>query len=351
MSQKPVNNFLGVLKKYREWLWPTIRKALSEVNNFPPYCRVASKYQKELNFHEEIVSDYPKRQGKYLRPTLLILTALGMGLAKEKTRKVAAAMQMSEDWILNHDDMEDDSPDRRGQRALHKIYGVPLALNAGDGLQVLMWKMLFDSPKKIWEEFAVMLSRTILGQTIELKWARENKFNLKKEDVLLILESKTGYYTIAGPMRLGAIMAGAQEKELEIIYKFGVNLGVAFQITDDILDLTSDFAGQKKVKGGDILENKKTVMLVYLLEKANKKDRKIIEKILKKKREEKSGSDVKTILELMDKYDSIEYSRKLARKYAQEAEVIFEKEMKFIKKEPYRSQIKSGIEFIVNRDH
>lgn len=346
-----MKDFKEVLKKYREWLWPTIKKSTDRVNDYPDYCTVSRKYQKELDFHRDIVGDYPQRQGKYLRPTLLLLTAQGMGVNKVKAKKVAAAMQMSEDWILNHDDIEDDSPDRRGKPALHKLVGTELAINAGDGLHVLMWEMLLDSPKEIQKEFLVMLRRTILGQTIELKWAKDNRSDLKEEDVMLILESKTGYYTIAGPMRLGAIMARASKKELAIIYKFGVILGKAFQIVDDVLDLTSDFAGLKKIKGGDILENKKTVMLMHLINKSNKKDQQIINKILKKKREEKTEKDIMIIINLMEKYNSIEYGRQLAAKFSREALKIFDNEMRFIKKEPYRSELRAGIEFIVNRDH
>ena len=214
-------DFKAVLKKYREWLWPTIWQSIDRVNNYPKFCQVPKKYQKELDFHKDIIGDYPKRQGKYLRPTLLVLTAQAMGASKNKAKRVAAAMQMSEDWILNHDDIEDDSPDRRGKPALHKIIGTELAINAGDGLHVLMWEMLLDSPKEIQREFLTMLKRTVLGQTIELKRARDNQ-EVKQDDVILILESKTGYYTIAGPMRLGAILAGASKKQLETIYKFGV---------------------------------------------------------------------------------------------------------------------------------
>ena len=343
-------DFKEVLKKYRDWLWPTIRESIDKVNDYPEFCQVPKKYQKELDFHKEMVSDYPQRQGKYLRPTLLLLTAQAMGASKNKARRVAAAMQMSEDWILNHDDIEDDSPDRRGKPALHKIVGTELAINAGDGLHVLMWEMLLDSPKEIQREFLTMLKRTVLGQTIELKWAKDNR-KVEQDDVMLILESKTGYYTIAGPMRLGAILAGANKNQLKTIYKFGVMLGKAFQIVDDVLDLTSDFAGLKKVKGRDIVEGKKTVMMVDLLRKSNQKDKQRIDRIMNKNRADKTEKDIGTIISLMEKYGSIDYGKKLAAKFAQEAIEIFETEMQFIKREPFRSEIRAGIDFIVNRDH
>lgn len=351
-------DFLNTLKNYQDLLWPIIEKKIKEVNDFPSFCRLDKKYQRELDFHLKIVGDYPQRKGKYLRPALLLLTAEGMGEEREKAMTTAAAMQISEDWILNHDDIEDDSESRRGKRALHKIYGNELAINAGDALHVIMWKILFDNfsimnkelAMKLIEEFYIMLSRTILGQGIELRWTKEGRYDLSEEDNLLILESKTGYYTIAGPMRLGAIIAGASEKQLKIIYRFGIMLGRSFQIIDDLLDLTSDFSGQKK-RGNDIYENKKTLMLLHLIKISSEIDKKLISKILNKKRNEKTEKDVEIIVELMKKYGSLDYGKKTADKYAEEAKNIFDKEMNFIKIEPYRSQIKSGIDFIINRDH
>lgn len=351
-------DFLNTLSNYRNLLWPIVEKKIEEVNNFPDYCHLDKKYQKELDFHLKIVSDYPQRKGKYLRPSLLLLTAEGMGVKKDKALITAAAMQISEDWILNHDDIEDDSESRRGRLALHRIYGNELAINAGDALHVIMWKILFDNfsildkkvAMKIIKEFYTMLSRTILGQGIELKWTKENRYDLSEKDNLLILESKTGYYTIAGPMRLGAIVAGASEKQLEAIYRFGVMLGRSFQIIDDLLDLTSDFSGQKK-RGNDIYENKRTLMLLHLIKKSSEVDKKLINEILEKKREEKREEDVEVIVGLMKKYGSLEYGKKMADKYASEAKNIFEKELGFINIEPYRNQLISGIDFIVNRDH
>ena len=351
-------DFLNTLKNYQNLLWPIIEKKIEEVNKFPDYCRLDKKYQKELDFHLKIVSDYPKRKGKYLRPSLLLLTAEGMGAKRERAMITAGAMQISEDWILNHDDIEDDSESRRGQKALHKIYGNELAINGGDALHVIMWKVLFDNfsvldkktAMKIVQEFYTMMSRTILGQGIELRWTRDNRYDLSEKDNLLILESKTGYYTIAGPMRLGAIIAGASEKQLEAIYRFGVLLGRSFQIIDDLLDLTSDFSGQKK-RGNDIYENKRTMMLLHLIQKSSEVDKKIINKILEKKREEKREEDVEIIVGLMKKYKSLDYGKKMADKYARQAKIIFTKELLFIKKEPYRSQLISGIDFIVNRNY
>lgn len=351
-------DFLNTLKSYQDLLWPIIEKKIGEMNSFPEYCRLNKKYQKELDFHLKIVSDYPRRKGKYLRPSLLLLTAEGMGAKREKAMITASAMQISEDWILNHDDIEDGSPDRRGMPALYKIYGTELAINAGDALHMIMWHVLMENFSvlekelaiKVANEFYVMMNRTVLGQEIEIKWSRENRYDLSDEDNFLILESKTGYYTIAGPMRLGGIIAGASDKQLDAMYRFGVLLGRSFQIIDDLLDLTSDFAGLKKIKGNDIYENKRTLMLLDLFRKAQSADKEKLIKILDKEKN-KTEDEVAYVIELMNKYGSLDYGKHMASKFAIEAKEIFNKELGFINKEPYRSQIESGIDFIVNRDH
>ena len=255
-------NPIEILTQNINILWPEIEKYLDLIKNYPEFCKIKPQYQPLLDLHFQMVSDYPQRKGKYLRPTLLMLTAQSLGFDLNKSLPTAAAMQISEDWILGHDDIEDQSLERRGQPAIQKVYGNELAINAGDALHVLMWQVLSKNfltldkniAQKIQDEFFLMLNRTILGQTIEIKWTQENRFDLSEEDVLLILESKTGYYTIAGPMRLGAILAGATEDQLNSIYKFGIMLGRSFQIVDDLLDLTSDFGGLKKQQGNDIYD-------------------------------------------------------------------------------------------------
>jgi geranylgeranyl diphosphate synthase, type II len=348
-----------VLNKYKNIVWPEIEKSLDLIKNLPSFCQIKPKYKPLLNSHFDMVSDYPKRKGKYLRPSLVLITAQSMGFDIKKSIFTAAAMQISEDWILNHDDIEDKSLNRRGKPTLHQIYGIEQAMNAGDALHVLMWKVLAKNfsvldkkvVQRIEEEFFNMLNRTIFGQTIEIKWTQENRFDLNEEDILLILESKTGYYTIAGPMRLGAILAGANDKQLESIYTFGVMLGRSFQIVDDLLDLTSNFAGQKKQKGNDIYEGKRTIMLIHLLKNISPSELVKLKQILSKSRDQKTQYEVVWVIEKMKQYKSLEYGKTLAKKFATEAQKIFEKELTFLKKEPFRSELSAISDFIINRTH
>ena len=352
-------DFTEVLNAKKKLIWQEIEKYLKKPLNLTGKLKIPQKYQKEVKFHWKIVSDYPQRKGKYLRPTLLLLTAQAMGFPEKKAIKTAAAMQTSEDWILAHDDFEDNSLERRGKAALHRLYGAELAVNGADALHIIMWKMLKDNekilgPKKtfaIIDEFYQMLSKTTLGQTVEIKWTQENKANLADEDVFFILEGKTVYYTIAGPMRLGAILAGATPKQLELIYEFARPLGCCFQIQDDLLDLTSDFAGLKKQMGNDIYEGKRTIMLAHLLRKIKGQEKKKLGEILKKGRDEKTKAEVGWVIKIMKKYGSLAYGQKLAKKLALKAKKIFNQKLDFLSRQPARDQIIAGIDFVLQRKY
>jgi geranylgeranyl diphosphate synthase type II len=352
-------DFVDLLKNYREIIWPLIEEKLKTIVDFDINCKPNEKYQYLVEHHKEIYSIYPERKGKYFRPSMVMLTGEAMGVPREMLLNTAAAQQVSEEWILIHDDIEDDSQERRGGATLHKIYSKELAINAGDALHILMWSMLQDNRKiigeektfAIMEEFNKMFDRTVLGQMIEIKWTQENKKNLSDEDILLILESKTGYYTVAGPMREGAIIAGANTEQLDKIYNFGKLTGYCFQIKDDLLDLTSDFCGQKKQCGNDIYEGKRTIMLGHLLRTIKDADKIKLDQILDKDRYHKSSEEVEWVINKMKEYGSLDYANNLMKKFATEAQDYFKKELVFLKNNPARAYLENLPEFLINRDH
>lgn len=314
-------DFISVLKEKQNLVWPVIEKYLS--------IPLAKEYKGIVKFHSDLISEYPKRKGKYVRPSLVVLTAEAMGVPTSKSLRVAAAMQVCEDWVLIHDDFEDDSELRRGSLTLHRLFSSELAINAGDFLHVLMWQMIMDCRKelgdelmfKVFSEFQKILRRTVLGQTAEIKWTQDRKL-LTDNDWFFVADGKTSYYTIAGPMRLGAIIAGATEKQLDLIMTFGQLLGRAFQIRDDLLDLETD-----------IIEGKRTLMLGHLLRTASMKDKKQIDS------------------EMMEKYGSLVYAKNIADELAEKAQEFFDSKLRFLKKEPARSQLRAGIRFMVEREY
>lgn len=353
------SNFLSVLNHYRSLVWPEIEACLKQSQKQPHYCRLSPKYYPLSRFHHQLVSEYPRRQGKYSRPSLLLMTAQALDFPLKKALKTAAAMQLSEEWLLIHDDVEDNSLMRRGAPALQHQYSPELAVNAGDFIHALMWQILSENRNiltsvktfAVIDEFSRMLNQTILGQTIEIKWTQENKLDLTDDDILLILSSKTGYYSIAGPMRLGAILAGASPQQLNHLYRFGCLLGYCYQIQDDLLDLTSDFAGLKKQTGNDIYEGKRTIMLAHLLRQASSKDKTRLLSILKKPRQDKSAAEVNWVINKMGEYGSLNYARHLMADFASQSRDYFDKHLGFLHHSPGREHLLTFIDFVTSRDH
>ncbi len=352
-------DFVQILKDYRSLVWPIIDKALPTIIDFDPFCRPSPKYQPLIDYHAKMIEVYPQRMGKYFRPGMVILTGEAMGAPRHLLLNTAAAQQLSEEWILIHDDVEDDSRERRGDKALHHLYSKELAINIGDAIHVLMWTTLqqnrhilgIDKTFAIMDEFTRMLNRTVFGQTTEIKWTQENKKDLSDEDILLILEGKTGYYTVAGPMREGAIIAGATPQQLEKIYYFGKLTGYLFQIKDDLLDLTSDFQGLKKQIGNDIFEGKRTIMLAHLLCHVSGPDQIKLDTILAKSRYQKTQDEVDWVISIMDKYGSLAHANELMHRFASEANDYFTKEMSFLSHQPARGYLEFLPEFLLHRDH
>lgn len=296
----------SILEKTKQLVWPEIKNYLSDPA-YPIQFRIPVNYIKDVNSYWEIVREYPNRKGKYLRPALVLLVAGAMGANTKTAVKTAAAMQLSEEWLLIHDDLQDNSEVRRGKKTLHKLYGMELAVNAGDTLATIMWKVLFDNEKvlgtkktfEIMNEFYKTLLRTEHGQAVEMMWSKNRK-KISDSDWFFLADGKTSYYTISLPVRLGAIIAGANRRQIEELTEFSLYLGRCFQLVDDILDIETD----KK-------ENKMTIP---------------IEK-------------------------GISYAQKLATGLGEKAVRIFEKNLGFLSHEPERTQLRELIDFVLERKY
>ena len=313
------------------------------------------RYKSLFDEHWEVITDYPSRRGKYLRPALVMLMAEAMSGSSDKAVYTATAMQMSEDWILIHDDWEDGSLERRGKPALHRLVSSEISVNAGDTLHECMHRVLSENyrlldvalARRVQHEFFLMLGRTTFGQYAEIKWTQDNKQDMTDDDVLFTVSGKTVYYTVAGPLRLGAILAGATDEQLQRIYEFSYPLGLCFQIRDDVLDLTGDFEGQKKQSLNDIYEGKRTLILLHLLRHCANDERQRVEAILGKPREQKTADEVQYIRDLMDTYGSILYAESRAEEYARQALDLLST-IDFIQ-DSYRPLFREMVDFVLRR--
>ena len=269
-------------------------------------------------------ADYPQRGGRMLRPSLCLATACAFGASIEEAVGTAVGLELLHNAFLVHDDVEDESDSRRGRPTLHELYGTAVAVNTGDALILLGLRALIDSratlgPRltlRLLEEAERMGRESVEGQAIELGWRRDVALHLTDADYLDMVLRKTCWYTTIFPSRAGALIGTRSEDDLDRFLRFGFFLGAAFQVQDDVLNLAGDAVSYGKEMSGDILEGKRTLILLHLLREASDAERDRLTAFLHLGRSERSAVDVAWILERMKARGSLAYARQVAHALA-----------------------------------
>ncbi|AWN22960.1 geranylgeranyl diphosphate synthase [Deinococcus irradiatisoli] len=275
----------------------------------------------EVQLLYEMMRDYPQRGGKGLRSELLLLSAQAHGArpgseAWQRALWLGAVVELFQNWVLIHDDIEDDSEERRGRPALHRLHGLPLALNAGDALHAYMWAAVARAgvPGAV-EEVLTMIHRTAEGQHIDLAWVAQQQWDLSEADYLEMVRLKTAYYTVTIPLRLGALAAG-KEPSAEFT-PAGEALGTAFQIRDDVLNLLDDAGSYGKEIGGDLLEGKRTLIVLHWLASAPPEQRERFLAQMARSRSDKDPTEIAEVLRWLRESGSIAYAQRYADEQGQ----------------------------------
>lgn len=269
----------------------------------------------ELARFRRLQRDYPQRGGKGIRGRLAALSTLAHGARLEDARQVAGALELFQNWVLVHDDVEDDSETRRGRPALHRTVGVPVAINVGDAMHVAMWGLVARASAAtqpaILDEFLEMIARTAEGQHLDLSWVEEGRFDVDEDDYLAMVERKTAHYTVVSPLRLGAHLAAIEPDPR--FTSAGLALGAAFQIRDDVLNLLPDDDGAYgKEFAGDLYEGKRTLVLAHAFATLGEADAARLQRLLEKSRDATSDDDVREALGLIQASGSIDYAQSVA---------------------------------------
>ncbi|MBR9689430.1 MAG: polyprenyl synthetase family protein, partial [Candidatus Altiarchaeota archaeon] len=206
--------------------------------------------------------DYFLRGGKRLRPALVLLGAKEAGGTETKSLRVAAAIEIMHTFTLIHDDIEDSSEFRRGDRCLHKQYGIPLAINTGDALFAKSFQLFTEESQELANEFAKTMCTIVEGQELDISWSKENRIPTEAEYISMV-EKKTseliGFSLEAGYM-------SASGKRSPKLREYGKRLGVAFQIIDDILGVAGNPDKTGKDVDKDIGERKKSLPIIHAIE-------------------------------------------------------------------------------------
>ena len=247
-----------------------------------------SYYQEKMSHHilQIVANKEPKNLyepiqyilslgGKRMRPVLTLMTTEVFNVDCDKAIPAATAVEVFHNFSLIHDDIMDDAPLRRGNQTVHEKWDVNTGILSGDAMLILAYQFFENYDPKTFQELAKLFSKTALevceGQQYDVDFEMRNDVTIP--EYLKMIEYKTAVL-VAAAMKMGAIVAETTEENKNLIYDFGLNLGLAFQLQDDYLDAFGNPETFGKQVGGDIIENKKTYLYLKAMEfaSANEKE-------------------------------------------------------------------------------
>lgn len=208
--------------------------------------------------------------GKRIRPALVILACDLFDGAVESALNPAIAIEIFHNFTLLHDDIMDRSELRRGSPTVHVKYNENVAILSGDVMSILASRLMNRSPGAVLNTVHDIFTKTAMqvceGQQFDMNF--EKRLMVSEEEYLTMIELKTAVL-FAASLKIGAILGGASQRDAEILYDFGNYLGIAFQLQDDLLDTYGDPLLMGKNRGTDIIDNKKTFLMIKALENAS----------------------------------------------------------------------------------
>jgi geranylgeranyl diphosphate synthase type I len=244
-----------------------LERAVQELRS-PPYAEMAEMIAYHLGWWDPTEGG----KGKRIRPLLTLLTCEATGGSWQKSIPAAAAVELIHNFSLIHDDIEDWSETRRGRATVWKRWGVPQAINSGDALFVMarlaalnLTELNLPAPQvlHVLRLLDTACLRLTMGQYLDLSF--EKSAPISVDEYMEMIGGKTAAL-VAAATEVGALIAGAEAAAVESSRKFGWHLGMAFQITDDVLGIWGDEAVTGKSAAGDLLARKKTMPVIYGLE-------------------------------------------------------------------------------------
>lgn len=263
--------------------------------------------------------------GKRIRPLLAIMACEALGAPVEQIIPFASACELMHNWFLVHDDIEDGDTVRRDKPSVWVKYGVPHAINVGDYMAHKVFELILKSKEKgvedgmivkLFKETVETALETAEGQALDINLRKNN--SPSENEYLESIRRKTARY-LTMPI-IGAAIISRKDDLINDLVKFGTELGIAFQITDDILDLTEG-KGRGET-GRDIKEGKRSIMIVNCLSKCEKDEKEKILNILNKPATETTDEDIRYAKSLLEKYGSIKYAREKAEHHSEEAKAV-----------------------------
>lgn len=292
------------------------------------------------------------RGGKRWRPFLLLLMAKAVNRNAQTVKDILIIPELAHNGSLIVDDLEDDSQMRRGKPCLHKIFGADVAINAGNFIYFLPLLALVKNKHEFKKEILLKaydvyfqeLMNLHLGQAMDIYWHKGKAEKITEAQYLQMCAFKTGCLPRLAA-KLAVLSAGGKNEMVKKMGRLAESIGIAFQIQDDILDLTSkEFFKNKGGFGNDITEGKRTLIIIHALRQAKKTDKKKLLKILNAHSNNQNLRN--EALAIINKYRSLDYAKKKAQNLIKDS---WKKVDNSLKDSASKRKLKKFIDYLIER--
>jgi octaprenyl-diphosphate synthase len=281
--------------------------------------------------------------GKRLRPSLLLLSSKLIGDGGESAIRMGAVVEMIHAATLVHDDVIDTAETRRGRPSANVQWGNHTCVLAGDWLYMQAFQMALRERNFHILDLLIGLTQLMVeGELIQLE--RIGRIDVTEADCMELVDRKTAcLFSVCA--KLGALVAGADSATEERLGEYAWNLGMAFQLVDDVLDFTAREKTLGKPVGGDLREGKVTLPLVYALEQAQAEERRLVERVLADRHYE--NVPFRQVLLMVEKYHGIERVRERAQAFTDKARQLINE----FPESPYQRALYGITDLVTERDH
>ncbi len=280
--------------------------------------------------------------GKRLRPILLLLSAKLIGKADASAIRMGAVVEMIHTATLVHDDIIDVAETRRGRPSTNIIFGNHTSVLAGDWLYMQAFQIaLRERNFHVLDILIALTQMMVEGELVQLE--RIGRIDVSETDYMELVDRKTaGLFSACS--RLGAVIAGASDIDEAKLGDFAWNLGMAFQLIDDVLDFTAEETVLGKPVGGDLREGKVTLPVIYALENCSLQERSSIDKVLRDRSYE--NVPFRSVLDLLERTHAIERARDRAHAFAEKARAV----INTFPETPYQRALSATTDLVVERE-
>ncbi len=282
--------------------------------------------------------------GKRIRPVLVILSCQAVGGAAAAATYAAVAVELLHNFTLIHDDIMDNDDTRRGRPTVHKKWDVPVALLAGDGLLALAYQALLRTPSPRIAEAAAIFTDGLIeiceGQALDREF--ESRRDVSLDEYLIMIRKKTAALLDLSA-RIGAIIGNGAPAQVEALGQFAANLGLAFQIQDDVLDITSAQEVMGKTNGSDVMRKKQTYLSIHALTLGDSQSAAQLQEIFLKPTIERA--DILQVKELFQRCGALAAAQQRTQQYLDAAAASLD----ILPASEAKNELKNLIAFISNR--